>query len=155
MYVKYNIVLRSKSKDAHMVKLAKELTKGNGYPTTIHAINSCVIKLSKLTKAGKVWRGIKDATLPKEFWVPNEMGVRGGIEYAFSSTTVDREQAMMYAQGANPGDASTIFEMQVRRVAKASESAPRLRPAAPPRGSDRVALLFLTLPPWPPALSPA
>jgi hypothetical protein len=38
--------------------------------------------VSKLTKAGKVWRGIKDATLPKEFWIPNEMGVRGGIEYA-------------------------------------------------------------------------
>lgn len=27
--------------------------------------NRCVIKLSKLTKAGKVWRGIKDAVLPK------------------------------------------------------------------------------------------
>ena len=47
-----------------------------------HAVNSCVLKLSKLTKAGKVYRGIKDAKLPKEFWVPNEMGVRGGIECA-------------------------------------------------------------------------
>ena len=122
MYVKYNIVLRSKSKDAHMVKLAKELTKGNGYPTTIHAINSCVIKLSKLTKAGKVWRGIKDATLPKEFWVPNEMGVRGGIEYAFSSTTVDREQAMMYAKGGGgESDASTIFEMQMGMVDRGAD----------------------------------
>ena len=104
-----------------MLQLAKELTKGNGYATSIHAVNSCVIKLSKLTKAGKVWRGIKDATLPKEFWVPNEMGVRGGIEYAFSSTTVDREQAMMYAQGANPGDASTIFEMQMGMVDRGAD----------------------------------
>ena len=43
------------------------------------------------------------------------MGVRGGIEYAFSSTTVDREQALLYAQ-ANPGQAATIFEMQVLHV---------------------------------------
>jgi hypothetical protein len=108
MYIKYNTVLRSKSKGAAMLKLARELTKGNGYSTTIHAINSCVIKLSKLTKAGKVWRGIKDATLPQEFWVPNAMGVRGGIEYAFSSTTVDKQQAMLYAQGNGhkEGDAS-------------------------------------------------
>merc|ERR1712185_618505 len=101
-----------------MLKLCRSLTLGNMYTTSIHAINSCVIKLSKLTKAGKVWRGIKDATLPKEFWVPNEMGVRGGIEYAFSSTTVDREQALLYAQGSEhkEGDASTIFEMQMGMV---------------------------------------
>ena len=80
MYAKYNSVLRSKSKDPYLVKLCKALCKDNTYTTTIHACNSCVIKLSKLTKAGKVWRGIRDAKLPKEFWVPNEMGVRGGIE---------------------------------------------------------------------------
>ena len=80
--MKYNTVLRSKSKDAYLVQQAKELTLGNDYVTTIHAINSCVIKLSKLTKAGKVWRGIKDAKLPKSFWVANSMGVRGGIECA-------------------------------------------------------------------------
>lgn len=120
---KYNTVLRSKSKDPGMMALAKKLTHGNGYATTIHAINSSVIKLSKLTVAGKVWRGIKDATLPKEFWVPNEMGVRGGIEYAFSSTTVDREQAMLYAQGSahQDGDASTIFEMQMGMVDRGAD----------------------------------
>ena len=72
---------------------------GNTYTTTIHATNSCVIKLSKLTKAGKVWRGIRDAKLPKSFWVANSMGVRGGIEYGFSSTTTDKEQALHYAGG--------------------------------------------------------
>lgn len=123
MYIKYNTVLRSKSKDPNMLKAAKELTKGNGYPTSIHAINSCVIKLSKLTKAGKVWRGIKGATLPKAFWVPNDMGVRGGIEYAFSSTTVDREQALLYAKGGagNASDASTIFEMQMGMVDRGAD----------------------------------
>jgi len=121
MYVKYNTVLRSKSKDQNMMKLARDLTKGNGYPTTIHAINSCVIKLSKLTKAGKVWRGIKGATLPKEFWVANEMGVRGGIEYAFSSTTTDREQALIYSGGGDDSAASTVFEMQMGMVDRGAD----------------------------------
>lgn len=100
----------------HVTKTPRSVTliAGNGYATSIHAINSCVIKLSKLTKAGKVWRGIKDATLPKEFWVPNEMGVRGGIEYGFSSTTTEKEQALLYAGSGSSGrDASTIFEMQM------------------------------------------
>jgi hypothetical protein len=81
-------------------------------------VNSCALKLSKLTKAGTVWRGIKDAKLPKSFWVANSMGVRGGIEYGFSSTSTDKEQALAYA-GANSrkdGDASTIFEMQMGMV---------------------------------------
>ena len=120
MYMKYNIVLRSKSKDAAMVKLADKLTMGNGYPTTIHAINSCVIKLSKLTKAGKIWRGIRDAALPESFWVPNEMGVRGGIEYAFSSATSDREQALLYSK-SDDGGASTIFEMQMGMVDRGAD----------------------------------
>ena len=86
MYTKYNTVLRSKSRDKYLVELASQLTLGNEYVTTIHAINSCVLKLSKLTKAGKVWRGIKDAKLPKSFWVANDMGVRGGIVRALEPT---------------------------------------------------------------------
>ena len=81
-----------------------------------------MIKLSKLTKAGKVWRGIKDAALPKEFWVPNEMGVRGGIEYGFSSTTTDREQALLFAGGENY-DPSTIFEMQMGMIDRGADLA--------------------------------
>ena len=85
--------------------------------TTIHAINSCVIKLSKLTQAVKVWRGFKGATLPKQFFEPNETGVRGGIEYGFSSTTTDREQAVIYAAGSQ----STIFEMQMGMVDRGAD----------------------------------
>jgi len=77
-----------------------------------------------LTKAGKVWRGIKDAKLPKEFWVANEMGVRGGIEYGFSSTTTDKAQALAYASGGGmgkSGDAMTIFEMQMGMVDRGAD----------------------------------
>jgi len=122
MYIKYNAVLRAKSKVPFLQQQCKELCKGNDYVTTIHATNSCVIKLSKLTKACKVWRGIKDAKLPKEFWVPNELGVRGGIEYGFSSTTTEKEQAMTYAMmGARDGDAMTIFEMRMGMVDRGAD----------------------------------
>ena len=67
--------------------------------TTIHAINSCVLKLSKLTVAVPVYRGLKDAQLPPEFWVPNNFNVMGGIEFGFSSTSSDRAAALHYATG--------------------------------------------------------
>ena len=45
-----------------------------------------------------MYRGISGMALPKEFWEPNEdSGVRGGVESAFMSTTLDRSVAMGYA----------------------------------------------------------
>ena len=44
----------------------------NRYTTTLHAINSAIIKLSKLTVAHKVYRGISGMGLPNEFWIHNE-----------------------------------------------------------------------------------
>ena len=54
--------------------------------------------------------------------MPNELGVRGGIEYGFSSTTTDKEQAILYASaGAKPGDAMTIFEMRMGMVDRGAD----------------------------------
>ncbi len=122
MYAKYNAVLRAKSGDPFLINVCESLCMGNSYTTTIHATNSCVIKLSKLTKAGKVYRGIKDAKLPKSFWVANSMGVRGGIEYGFSSTTTDESQAMHYAGAEDASDhASTVFQMQMGMVDRGAD----------------------------------
>ena len=71
----------------------------NKYTTTLHGINSSIIKLGKLTKATKVYRGISGMALPKEFWTPNAFGVRGGVESAFMSTTLEGKVAMGYAEG--------------------------------------------------------
>ena len=51
----------------------------NTYTTTLHSINSAVIKLGKLTKATKVYRGITGMALPLSFWESNE--VRGALAY--------------------------------------------------------------------------
>ncbi|KAL1521792.1 hypothetical protein AB1Y20_021445 [Prymnesium parvum] len=109
MYHKYNAVLRGCSSSRPLRELRDTLTRGNTYSTTIHAINSLVIKLSKLTSACTVWRRFTRATLPREFWEPDAHGFRGGVEYGFCSTTVEREQAEHYSRGA----ASTIVEMKL------------------------------------------
>ena len=55
----------------------------NLYTTTLHVINSGIVKTSKLTYAGKVYRGVSDMELPETFWNANKHGVKGGIEAAF------------------------------------------------------------------------
>ena len=47
------------------------------FATTIHACNSCVIKVSKLTVACPVYRGLCGGRLPDGFLEPNAFGVRG------------------------------------------------------------------------------
>ena len=61
---------------------------------------------------------------PRSSGCPNEMGVRGGIEYGFSSTTTDKSQALSYATGGGggkQGEAMTIFEMQMGMVDRGAD----------------------------------
>ena len=71
----------------------------NKYTTTLHAINSAIVKLGKLTVATKVYRGIAGMKLPDEFWQANDYDVKGGVEPAFMSTTLEENVAMGYAAG--------------------------------------------------------
>ena len=127
---------------------ASALAQCNKYVTTLHAINSCIVKTGKLTKCSKVhmhtcahtyrdhvdmlhthththththartharthmntyvhhavskvYRGMAGMALPDEFWHENEFGVRGGVENAFMSTTLDAQVAMGYASGSD------------------------------------------------------
>eukprot|EP00966_Prymnesium_polylepis_P098240 2275265-Prymnesium_polylepis.1 len=87
MYEKYNAVLRANSDNEYLQQKEKGLCMGNKYATTIHSINSAVLKLSKLSVVCKVWRGFQNATLPQAFWEADVHGVRGGVEYGFTSCT--------------------------------------------------------------------
>lgn len=92
----------------------------NRYTTTIHAINSCVAKLGRLTSVSTVYRGFRGATLPQAFFEADpEEGFAGGVEFGFSSTTVDRAQAVHYAAG----HASTVFEMRMGMVDRGADLA--------------------------------
>ena len=84
--------------------------KGNRYVTTAHVLNSCIVKMSKLTKVQPVYRGVAGGVLSERFWTPNAQGIRGGVEAAFLSTTYDREVALHYA--SVPGKPAIVFEIQ-------------------------------------------
>ena len=105
-YHKYNLVLRSRSGVSFLKLQFERECKGNLYATTIHGINSAVIKLSKLQVACPVYRGSTRAVLPAQFWQKDDLGLSGGVEFGFTSTTVERAQAVHYAQG----QASLILE---------------------------------------------
>ena len=120
MYFKYNAVLRGTGADAlaWMHTTWKELTLGNMYVTSLHVINSCIVKGSKLTKADRVYRGFGSGVLPSTFWEPNEFGVKGGVEAAFMSTTTDKRVAMQYARGGKGG---LLFEIRMGMVDRGAD----------------------------------
>jgi hypothetical protein len=46
------------------------------FVTTLHVLNSAILKMARLQPAEKVYRGTKGGILPAEFWTPNESNVR-------------------------------------------------------------------------------
>ena len=114
MFVKYNDLLRGFG--GHLAGC-----KGNRYVTTTHVINSTIVKASKLTKAAKVYRGIVGGVLPDAFWTPNEHGVRGGVESAFLSTTLNRDVALQYSR--QPGRPGLVFEIQQGMIDRGADLA--------------------------------
>ena len=120
MFQKYNSVLRGikAEPESRMAISLKKLTRGNTYTTTLHCINSIIVKLGKLTKAQKVYRGISGGVLPDEFWTKNKYNVCGGVEFAFTSTTTDREVAVRYASSGKVG---MVFEIQMGMVDRGAE----------------------------------
>ena len=91
------------------------------YTTTLHVINSAIIKLSKLTSATKLYRGVSGALLPRPFWTPNQYNVRGGVEVAFMSCTEDKEVALKYA--APKKKAAIVFEVKQGMVDRGADVA--------------------------------
>ena len=126
LFVKYNAVLRGidSSSDylkSEMKKYCAERegdTKINSYCTTLHSINSAIIKLSKLTLATAVYRGVSDKGLPEQFFKANAFGVRGGVESAFMSATVNREVALGYATGKK---GSILLEIDQGMIARGAD----------------------------------
>ena len=67
--------------------------------TTLHVINSCVIKLGKLHRADRVYRGVAGKTLSKKLRRKDpETNTRGGIEFGFMSCSTQRKEAERYSE---------------------------------------------------------
>jgi len=88
--------------------LCEKLCKGNKYTTTLHLINSAIIKLSKNTKVSKVYRGLSGRALPASMVELNKFDTRGGVEFAFLSTSTERSVADQYSSNGSIG---LIFEI--------------------------------------------
>ena len=127
MYLKYNAVLRGLQfkDDTRLKGEFDKLCQGNKYTTTLHAINSAIIKLSKLTKAKLVYRGVSGGVLPDECRKPNSYGVRGGIEGGFMSTTSEKKIAVFYAKGgadkSKEGSSAILFEARMGMVDRGAD----------------------------------
>ena len=78
---------------------AEALKDLNKYTTTLHCINSAIVKAGKLTNACVVYRGVSGGKLPDSFWEPDEYGCCGGVEPGFMSTTQSMAVATGYASG--------------------------------------------------------
>ena len=101
----YNAVLRgSRSENPYLRSSFQELCgppnedgEYNMFTSTIHCINSAVVKLSKLTQAGPVYRGVSGGLLPDKFWQKDEFGLKCGVELGLMSVTRERAVAVDYA----------------------------------------------------------
>ena len=118
LYVKYNAVLRGVESNEFMERRFNSLCLGNRYTTTLHVINSAVVKLAKLQPAVKVYRGVAGGKLPPQFLAPDENNVCGGCEYGFLSTTTDVRVAAEYASSGKVG---MVFELAMGMVDRGAD----------------------------------
>lgn len=115
--MKYNAVLRGLGGKAQWMKdELKRLCHENDYVTTLHVINSAIVKLGRLAKPRTVYRGVNGGVLPRQFW--KRVG-NGGVEFAFMSTTSDRDVAMGYALGCS--EAATVMEIQMGMIDRGAD----------------------------------
>jgi hypothetical protein len=142
LHVKYCAVLKglarvnvskpsdaARRQDEEQLAFFENLCAGNTYATTIHALNSCLIKLAKLGNAQRVYRGVSSAIIPDWLWDAATGGgsdsqparhVRGGIEFGFLSGTTDPELAMKYGSGAGDGT-KLVLELQTGMLSRAAD----------------------------------
>ena len=112
--MKINGALRESSK---MMGRSAHL-KGNTYVNMLVALCSFITKLAgiRIIPGNRtVYRGMSGWQLPLRFYVADERGACGGVDFAFMSTTTDVNVAINYAtEGERLG--AMVFEIQVGMI---------------------------------------
>ena len=104
MIMKYNLALYSSAAPPRLKEAAQQCNRGNSYRTTIHVVNSAIVKLSKLTRVQLVCRELPTTKLPASFYRPSRSsGVCGGAEVGF-----------MWARAAGRASSSSARESRAR-----------------------------------------
>ena len=98
----------------HCPRALRSDTDGNLYTTSLHVVNSAVLKLGKLARATKVYRGISKKTLPRSMMYDDlASNTRGGIEFGFTSCSKQKEEAVKYATAAKGKCNSTPILLEI------------------------------------------
>lgn len=119
MFEKYNTVLRAMQRQvAFFVSRFEQLCNGNKYTDTLHSINSCIIKLGRLTRATRLYRGMSGLRMPCCFEEEDEHLVMGGTELGFMSASGDHDLAMAYATSKEP---AILLEIQQGMVGRGGD----------------------------------
>jgi WD40 repeat protein len=126
MFELYNGVLRAWANPGQPGIVPAFATIGKGldvcgcFTSTLHAINSGVVKLSQLQPATVIFRGISGMKLPEPFLVRSKFNVRGGVEFGFMSCTLDEKVALRYAK-TRPDEPSTLMVMEMGMVDRGAQ----------------------------------
>jgi hypothetical protein len=114
----YNAILRQ----APAELFEKFKVTENFFSTTIHVLQSAVVKISRNTKIPPnliLYRGLS-LTFPPQFHKADENGCRGYAEWGFMSTTANRDIAVMYS-GVREGMATaTVLQIKTSSVNRAA-----------------------------------
>ena len=114
LFEMYNSVLRAQGDVipwGNSYPMEKGMRVTGRFVTTIHAVNSGILKLSTLTPVVTGFRGLASLNMPKQLLEADEMGSRLGIEFGFLSTTTDKAVAIKYGQDRDTQrNLSNVFE---------------------------------------------
>ena len=119
MFMKYNTVLRGvHGKVPFFQTCFEKLCLGNRYVTTLHVIASALSKLALLGACETVYRGMSGGELPESFRRADASHFKGGVEFGFMSTTLNRDVAIEYASA---GEGGIVFEIAMGFADKGAE----------------------------------
>ena len=95
MFMLYNAVLRK------FPQKLIDMMKGTKYVTTVHCINSAIIKLARASPLEPlvVHRGSCGMRLPVQFAAKDDLGRQGDVELGIMSCTANKNVALQYAAG--------------------------------------------------------
>ena len=91
---------------------------GNLFSTTIHVLQSAVVKVADKTKRPEnliLYRGLS-AQFPSQFYKTDENGCKGFTEWGFMSTTANRDIAVMYSGVKKKVPTATVLQIQTSAI---------------------------------------
>ena len=116
----YNAILRQ-----YPDKIFNVFKASNLYPTSIHVLQSAVVKLTrraKLSPGLKLYRGLGgDIMFPPEFYNRDEKGRKGILEWGFMSTTGVKSEALKYSGIKKEKPFPTILEIDSGAVDRGAD----------------------------------